>query len=421
MSIYQEIWDADQSGSGVPAILPDAEGDPETGYVRVAAVATGGPDLRVLPEVVIPPAKLRTYELVRALFDNYALPERDPETETPQEREEVHNLLSQIVDSAPMQVARRFVEVETGTVVTTDRWYSTLLEMWFRTFSQGGDPSLSGFEHVVVGEQEGAKVQGYHFWYKYFLDDGFAEVVGRQNLPGFRSDQIVYVRGLYQNGQERFPESVTISYRWDAPDYERQTFRPLTKPVGGFFVGCSIEGLMALGTVRAHLGARAPKEAVINGARYDLKVFRSDNNKHLRTFYPVFLGEAGAAPQPPVVPEPEPILPQRQSPIRLIAALVNPLGDDPGQETVTLINTSPRPVSLEGWFLLDAMNNRYVLPSLPGPFPGGALTTITLPRNSIQLSNRGGEIRLLTNDGVVAHKVSYTRDQAAEQGRTLLF
>ena len=35
----------------------------------------------------------------------------------------------------------------------------------------GADPALSGFEHVVVGEQEGAKAQGYHFWYKYYLDD----------------------------------------------------------------------------------------------------------------------------------------------------------------------------------------------------------------------------------------------------------
>lgn len=142
MAIYQEIWDADQSGSGVPAILPGVAGNPDTGFVRVAAQASGDPDFRVLPEVVIPAAKLRSYELVRALFDNYALAERDPETETPQEREEIHNLLALIVDSAPMQVARRYVEIETGTVISTERWYSTLLELGFRPFSQGGNPHL---------------------------------------------------------------------------------------------------------------------------------------------------------------------------------------------------------------------------------------------------------------------------------------
>jgi hypothetical protein len=97
------------------------------------------------------------------------------------------------------------------------------------------------------------------------------------------------------------------------------------------------------------------------------------------------------------------------------------MGDDPGQETVTLINTGATAVSLEGWQLLDAMHNRYAIPSLPAPLPAGGITTIPLPRHSIQLSNRGGEIRLLSRDGSVAHLVSYSRDQAAEQGITLTF
>jgi poly(U)-specific endoribonuclease len=86
MDIYQEIWDADQTGSGVKPLLHSQEGDPEEGYVKVAAIATGERDFKVLPDVQIPESKMRTYKLVRALFDNYALDERDPEVETPQER-----------------------------------------------------------------------------------------------------------------------------------------------------------------------------------------------------------------------------------------------------------------------------------------------------------------------------------------------
>jgi poly(U)-specific endoribonuclease len=427
MDIYQEIWNADQTGSGIKPILESQDGDSEEGYVKVAAIATGEPDFKVLPEVRIPESKIRTYDLVRALFDNYALDEKDLEVETPQEREEVHNLLSAIVDSAPMQVARRYIEESTNTVVSVERWYATLLELWFRRFSQGGDPELSGFEHVFVGEQEGPKVQGYHFWYKYYLDDGLASTVDRNRLPGFKDDRIVYLRGKYGNGQENFPESVTISFKWDAPDYDRGAIRPLTKPTGGFFVGCSVEGLMAMGAVRAHLGARAPKEAVINGARYDLKVFRSDNNQNIRTFYPVYLGSVegntgsssggttGTSEKQP------PSQTTVDSPVRIIAALVNPLGDDPGKETVTLINTGAASVSLEGWFLLDAMNNRYVLSDQSNIIAPGATFAITLPKNSIQLSNKGGEIRLLDRDDKVAHRVSYTKVQAQEQGRTLIF
>jgi poly(U)-specific endoribonuclease len=424
MNIYQEIWDADQTGSGVKPILSSQEGDRQQGYVKVAAVATGERDFKVLPEVQIPESKMRTYNLVRALFDNYALDESDAEVETPQEREEVHDLLSAIIDSAPMQVARQYVEESTNTIVSTERWYATLLELWFRRFSKGGDPELSGFEHVFVGEQEEAKVQGYHFWYKYYLDDGLASSIDRNRLPGFKDDRIVYLRGQYLDGQEKFPESVTISFKWDAPDYDRGATRPLTKPKGGFFVGCSVEGLMAIGTVRAHLGARAPKEAVINGARYDLKLFRSDNNQNIRTFYPVYLGPAGDIPTSPSRPSTPPNVEKPStidSPVRIIAALVNPLGDDPGKEAVTLINTGTASVSLEGWFLLDAMNNRYVLPAESNLMAVGATTTITLPKNSIQLSNKGGEIRLLNRDGKVVHRVSYTKVQAQEQGRTLTF
>lgn len=425
MNIYQQIWDADQTGSGVKPILDSQTGDPARGYVKVAAVASGDKDFKVLPEVHIPESKMRTYKLVLALFDNYALDERDPENETPEEREEAHDLLSAIVDSAPMQVARRYVEESTGTVISSERWYATLLELWFRRFSQGGDPDLSGFEHVFVGEHQDAKVQGYHFWYKYYLDDGLASTIDRNRFPGFKSDRIVYLRGQYGDGQENFPESVTLSFKWEAPDYDRKALRPLTKPKGGFFVGCSVEGLMAIGAVRAHLGARAPKEAVINGARYDLKLFRSDNNQNIRTFYPVYLGPAGEAPAPAPTPAPAPHPGENpatiDSSVRIIAALVNPLGDDPGQETITLINTGPIAVSIEGWFLLDAMNHRYALPDRPNVMAVGATTAITLPKNSIQLSNKGGEIRLLNRDGNVVHRVSYTRSQAQEQGRTIIF
>ena len=429
MDIYQQIWDADQSGSGVKPILDSVTGDPAQGYVKVAASADGGPDFKVLTEVVIPESKMRTYRLVTALFDNYALSERDPEIETQAERDEVHALLSAIVDSPPMLVARRYVEQATGTPISSERWYATLLDQWFKFFSQGGDPHLSGFEHVFVGEQQGSKVQGYHFCYKYWLDDGLAYVIDGNAIPPRKDDRIVYVRGLYKNGQENFPESVTISFKWDAPDYDRMKMRPLTKPIGGFFVGCSVEGLMAMGTVRAHLGARAPKTAVINGARYDLKLYRSDDNQHIRTFYPMYLG--------PVAPHEDnghddghdsdsnnnhdnnqPVV---ASPVRIAAALVNPMGDDPGKETVTLINTGSASVSLEGWSLLDAMNHRYQVSDQAATIAAGGVFVITLPKNSVQLSNKGGEIRLLNREGKVAHQVSYTKKQAQEQGITLLF
>jgi poly(U)-specific endoribonuclease len=414
--IYQQIWDADQTGNGVRAIKEGDAEDEDAGFVRVV----NGPataDLRILNKVVIPERKRRTYDLVTKLFDNYALSESMPETETQGERDEVHDLLQAMVDTAPMQVAREYVETATQSTISSERWYTTLVELWFRRFSQGGDPHLSGFEHVVVGEQEGAKIQGYHFWYKYYLDDGVARAIDGNPFPGLRDDRIEYVRSEASDAQGAFPESVTIGYKWNAPDYDAQAIRPLTKPIGGFFVGCSVEGLLAMGAVRAHVAARAPKEAVINGVRYALKVFRSADDKNIRTFYPVFLGAALAGPDTGPVIDTVPVM---AGAIRVLAALVNPVGNDPGRESITIINTAATRTELAGWRLYDKNNNHFEITDLD--LQPGRATTIVLPgEHSLQLSNKGGHIRLVDNAGRAVHTVSYSKAQASREGETIVF
>jgi hypothetical protein len=418
--IYQQIWHADQSESGIQPILDSESVDHTNGFVKVNShLRVDAPDLRVLPEVEIPETKRRTYDLCRELFDNYALPERDEENETPMEREEIHDLIHAIVDTAPMQVAREYIAQASGTSLTRERWYNTIMEMWFRRFSMGGDPALTGFEHVVVGEQEGPRAQGYHFWYKYYLDDGFADLTDSPEVefPGLKDDRIVYLGSKQSAGQAQFPESVTISYKWHAPDYERAKIRPLTKKIGGFFVGCSIEGLLALGAVRAHVGARAPKEAVINGARYSLKVYRSSNNRHIRTFYPVFLGaaEGGGGKESERNGE-SPIVAGN---VRIVAALINPEGHDPGSETVTLINIGSTAQPLDGWRIEDRNRKTQSLTGMT--IEPGSTLRVTLDPAGAQLSNKGGKISLLDDRGNAVHVVTYSKGQARTQGLTTLF
>lgn len=407
--IYQEIWNADQSQNGVEAILDSETGSQDQGYVKVNSNLedASDPDLRVLTQVHIPPSKLKTYELCRKLFNNYTLAEPMPEFDTAEERREIHDFVSAIVDTKPMDVARSYIQRETGAAVSRERWYNTIVEMWFRRFSSGGDPELSGFEHVVVGEQEKSKVQGHHFWWKYYLDDGFAhEVDGDKPMPAdFAGDRITYHGSKLAAGQQQFAESVTISYRWQAPDYDNGAFRPLFKKIGGFFVGCSVEGLMALGTVRAHKGVRAPQMAEIEGARYDLKLYHSPNGQHIRTFYPVFLG--------PIT------TPSAANDVRIVAAMVNPRGDDAGFETVTLANIAPDSISITNWRLQDKNNKVHVIEEKimqPGEF-----FAVRLSGDNVQLSNKGGEIRLYDEREKQVHQVSYSKTQARQQGATILF
>jgi poly(U)-specific endoribonuclease len=44
-----------------------------------------------------------------------------------------------------------------------------------------------------------------------------------------------------------------------------------------------------------------------------------------------------------------------------------------------------------------------------------------LPKNSVQLSNKGGEIRLVNPLNQTVHRVSYSKAQASREGETILF
>ena len=422
--IYQDIWWADQETNGLEPLVQGEDGDAARGWVTVNPAAAGdaAPDMKVLTSVEMPAQKRATYDLCRALFNNYALPEAAREHDTPEERAERHAFVEAVLDTPPMEVARRYIEAQIGTALTRDRWYTTVFELWFRRFSQGGDPELSGFEHVVVGEQERSKVQGYHFWYKYWLDDGLAHTIpdASQLFPGLAKDQIRYLGSRMGAGQIQFPESVTISFAWDAPDYDARAVRPLSKPIGGFFVGCSVEGLMALGTVRAHVGAGAPSSAVIEGARYDMKLFHDGSRRHIRTFYPIFKG-AVATPQPQPGPLPEPI-PGPPSPpmgaVRILAALVNPEGHDPGRESVTVINTGPGPETLDGLRLVDRNGRETALPDRR-LVPGEAVTVV-LDGNGAQLGNKGGTLRLVSAQGTL-QQVAWSKAEVRAQNVAILF
>jgi len=103
--------------------------------------------------------------------------------------------------------------------------------------------------------------------------------------------------------------------------------------------------------------------------------------------------------------------------VRIVAALVNPKGDDTGRETVTLLNTTARPVDLRGWSLADRWKHRA---PLTGVLPPAEAITVTLPPG-VALGNEGGLITLLDPRGRKVHGVAYTRHQAQEPGRLIVF
>lgn len=103
--------------------------------------------------------------------------------------------------------------------------------------------------------------------------------------------------------------------------------------------------------------------------------------------------------------------------VRIVGALVNPVGPAPEHETVTLLNASPEPVDLTGWQIADRFKHKH---SLAGQLAPGATTVIALPP-TVQLGNQGGIITLLDKQGLKIDGVSYTQEQARKEGWTIIF
>jgi uncharacterized protein YukJ len=119
-----------------------------------------------------------------------------------------------------------------------------------------------------------------------------------------------------------------------------------------------------------------------------------------------------------VVPPPTPAPGPDGSAIRIIAAMVNPVGGSPEAESVVLINASPQPIDLTGWRLADRMQQTCTVPA--GRLEAGAVLKVPLARN-VQLGNKGGSITLLDRDGLKAGGVAYTAEQAKQEGWSITF
>ena len=104
--------------------------------------------------------------------------------------------------------------------------------------------------------------------------------------------------------------------------------------------------------------------------------------------------------------------------MRIVAALVNPVGPAPEREIVTLLNASPVPVDLTGWRLADRMKRACPIPAVPLA-PGATLAVELAP--TVQLGNGGGAITLLDPAGLKVDGVAYTADDARQEGWQIVF
>jgi uncharacterized protein YukJ len=119
----------------------------------------------------------------------------------------------------------------------------------------------------------------------------------------------------------------------------------------------------------------------------------------------------------PSTPPGSPIPEEPEGMVRIVAALVNPIGPAPEKETVTLLNASPQDIELSNWAIANKTKNKHML---AGTIEAGATQVVTLPP-TVSLGNSGGLITLLNKEGLKVSGVSYTKEQAQLEGWTIVF
>jgi len=109
------------------------------------------------------------------------------------------------------------------------------------------------------------------------------------------------------------------------------------------------------------------------------------------------------------IADPQPV-PQKAG-IRIIAAKVNPLGDDGGKEYVILLNKTNKDVNLTGWQIEDKLKKRDIIGNKV--LPAGDKLRIPLTGLGAQLSNKGGNITLFNKENIKIDGVTYTKEDAS--------
>jgi uncharacterized protein YukJ len=104
--------------------------------------------------------------------------------------------------------------------------------------------------------------------------------------------------------------------------------------------------------------------------------------------------------------------------VAIIAALVNPAGEDAGNETVTLHNATSQAIDLTGWKIVDRQDRSS---TLSGSIEANSPLVVKLDGAGAILANRGGAIALLAADGTRVHTVTYSAQTASAQGQSIRF
>ncbi|MEA2516044.1 MAG: hypothetical protein QOJ59_5533 [Thermomicrobiales bacterium] len=103
--------------------------------------------------------------------------------------------------------------------------------------------------------------------------------------------------------------------------------------------------------------------------------------------------------------------------VRIVGALVSPIGPAPEHEKVTILNASPQVIDLTDWSIANTQKQRS---PVGGSLEPGATLTVDVTQTA-PLGNSGGIVTLLDHEGLKVDGVAYTKSQAKREGWTIVF
>jgi hypothetical protein len=96
-------------------------------------------------------------------------------------------------------------------------------EKWFEMYTWGKRKDISAFEHTFVGEENESGAPGFHFWFKYLLDDSGMNSSGKD---------VISFGTLYGNGAN--PDCVAVRF---TVDFDERRSRQNSNLVPPFLLG----------------------------------------------------------------------------------------------------------------------------------------------------------------------------------------
>jgi uncharacterized protein YukJ len=150
--------------------------------------------------------------------------------------------------------------------------------------------------------------------------------------------------------------------------------------------------------------------------KFQSQTWHTDDATGHQLAVPVGGPPSDAEPSEPLGPDTLPTTERPDGMVRIVGALVNS-ASSPEVETVTLLNASSAAIDLAGWSLMDRNKNKQ---ALAGKVGAGETLRVGVAA-PVQLSNNGGIITILNDDGLRVDGVSYTESQAQNPGWTITF